>query len=73
MAYIVRSKKSKDFLTSPDILTTSRGHVDALWFWSSNQNDAHHFADRAEAKATLRQIDRRPGANLVAACTFFKV
>lgn len=72
MAIIVRNKKSKDYLTSPEILTLG-GKPDALWLWSSDEKDAHHFADRAEAKATLRFIDRRPGANLVKDCTFFKV
>lgn len=72
MTYIVQNTKTKSYLASPEWGTLG-GKPDALWPWSRDKGQAHQFTDRGEAKRTLRQIDRRPGANLVKDCTFFKV
>lgn len=71
MAYLVKKKETGRYLMSPDV-EILRGKPDALWQWSWDEKDAHHFADRAEAKETLRSIVP-PSQNLVSQCTFYKV
>ncbi len=56
MAIIIRNKKSGDYLEEPTEVRVGDNHVRELWRWTSNIDTAARFANRIEAKETIRRI-----------------